>query len=526
MKNIGISCFLIGCLLFFATTTNASDWHQAAGPTGSWAVKTKAKAPVNWSVRENKNIAWKIALPEGGQSGICISKGKIFLTVMNPVIKIDKKKDLMSSDILCLCVDEKTGKILWERKLKGSVKSEMMYGFSDSSTPTPVADGNHVWFTNASGGLACYDFQGNKIWTRQWQPTERLDGVHFPFNKQFEPMLSGHLIINMEPAGKGEAGRTFGWNYLFGLNKKTGEVVWISEDSLTHYNTPYANKLKNGIPAVLIGRGGHHGVPEKPRGYSMINLETGKRIWQYNASNGMALYNSVWNEKYAVWMTYDNEIHLLESQTGKLIKKISLSNFIDYRRFDKQTGKYILESGIDFKAKYKRNIFPAWFTNLLIDNQLYFMCFKRGNYNQNVGPEYCIARVNLKNEKVEYLEVPVQFDMINGEKKYIWHQDLKTVTINSRGLDVSHDKRSRRDGWHWNFNGNPIAVNDVAYFTTMGGAVHCLDLKANIWGANALLNLNDLGPKEKTWSVNTPSFANGKFYHRTLKHLICIEEKE
>ena len=520
MKTSAILFYLLLCFSYLGNSKE--NFPQADGANGNWIIQSQLSAPTNWSVRNGKNIKWKTTLPEGGQSGIIINNGRIFLSVMKPIEKVLNKQNLRNSDILCLCLDEESGRVLWQKELQGSLKSEMMSGFSDSSSPSPVSDGTNVWFFNASGSLACYDFEGNLKWQRQWKPVEELNGIKFPFNKQFEPILHGDLIINMEPATEKHSGKNKGWNYLFALNKNTGAPVWISEDSLTHYNTPCIGQLTEGKNTVLIGRGGHHRVPEKPRGYSMIDLDTGKRIWKYEAKSGMALYNSAFNDKYAVWMTYNNEIHLLKPQSGKFIKKISLSDKVDYHRFDKEKQKHVTETDINFKSKYGKNIFPAWFSNLIFDDQLFFMCFKAGAYNKKVGPDYCMARVNLSSGLVEYLEVPANFTFEGNQKKYIWNQDLKTTTINSRGLDVSYDKRSRRDGWHWNFNGNPIVVNDTIYFTIMSGLCYCLNTKAKNWDSSALINLNDLGPFRKTWSVNTPSFANGKLYHRTLKELISI----
>jgi hypothetical protein len=62
----------------------------------------------------------------------------------------------------------------------------------------------------------------------------------------------------------------------------------------------------------------------------------------------------------------------------------------------------------------------------------------------------------------------------------------------------------------------------MIYFTTMLGTVYCIDTTAPQFDEHALVSVNDLGPLGETWSVNTPSFANGKLYHRTLKALICI----
>lgn len=521
MKTYPLMVMLVFCTTLVAQKID--NWPQPAGPNGDWTVQTEEDIVTEFSVTTGKNILWRTELPEGGQSGITIWEDTIFLTTMKPVYEIEGGAALKGSDVLALCIDARDGHIIWQKELRGSVDSEYMYGFSDSSTPGPVTDGKHVWFYNASGNLSCFDFEGNLIWERTWNPIEELDGVHFPFNKQFEPFIVDDLIINMETYWENDGRRNFGWNYLYGIDKNTGKTLWISEDGLTHYNTPFLSKTKKGKPAIMIGRGGHHGVPEKPIGYSLIDTETGKRIWQYEAEEGLALYHSTWNKDYSIWYTESqNVIHILDSKTGKLERKVSLTENVDVRNYDAKTGKYLAQKNVDLQKDMNLSVFPAWYTNILVDDKLFFLCFKEGHYRKNIGPNYTVGRVDLKSGKAEYLEVPVQVDYKEGDKSYIWNTEFTTETINIRGLDVSNDKRSRRDGWHWNFNGNPIAVNSKIYFTTMLGVVYCLDATTDSLDETAFLSLNDLGPKGKTWSVNTPSFSNGKLYHRTLKHLICI----
>ncbi|WP_020532658.1 PQQ-binding-like beta-propeller repeat protein [Flexithrix dorotheae] len=525
MKLFSLLIFLL--LWSCAPKGNENNWPQPAGPNGNWTVTTNDPVPTAFSVTTGENILWKAELPEGGQSGITVWEDRIFLTVMKPLNHLEEEqKEIKGADILALCLDAKERKILWENELKGSVKSEYMSGFSDSSTPGPVTDGKHVWFYNASGNLSCFDFEGNKQWERTWKPVEELESVHFPFNKQFEPLLDSNTILNMETYWEKDGKRVYGWNYIYGLDKLTGKVLWISEDALTHYNTPFFGKTEKGKSALMIGRGGHHQVPEKPTGYSLIDLENGKTIWQYQTDEGLALYHATWNKDYAVWYTEKEcVIHLINAKTGELQRKISLTSGVDIRSYNDSTGKYDLQENIDIQQDFELNVFPAWFTNIIVNDKLFFLCFKRGKYRKNIGPEYSIGRVDLKTGKTTYLQVPVQVAYNNGQKSYIWNTELTTTNINNKGLDVAHDKRSRRDGWHWNFNGNPIAINDKIFFTTMLGLTYCIDASTEDFDETAFISLNDLGPKGETWSVNTPSFANGKLYHRTLKHLICIGEE-
>ena len=134
-------------------------------------------------------------------------------------------------------------------------------------------------------------------------------------------------------------------------------------------------------------------------------------------------------------------------------------------------------------------------------------------------PLHCFARVNLGTGKVEILEVPVHF---NDRGEYLWKEELKTTGLNAKGLDLITDIRSKRDGWWWCFNGNPIRVNNTLFFTTMIGNCYTFKSDTQNFDESAFIKLNPLGPRGESWSLNTPSFARGKLYHRTAKELICV----
>lgn len=503
------------------TPPKRTYWPQSSGPNANWTVDTDNDVLIEFSVRTGKNILWTMDLPEVGQGGLTIWEDKIFLTVMKPLYEVLEKKDLKTSTTLALCIDAKARKILWQKELEGEIKSPYFYGFSDSTTPAPITDGNHVWFFNASGKIACFDLEGKLVWERSWKPIDQLGEIHYPFNKQFEPILHNDLLINMETYWKEDGNRVYGWNYLYGLDKMTGEEVWISEEGLTHYNTPIFNITESGLAAMLIGRGAHHKVPETPKGYSLVDINTGKSIWRYETEEGMAMYNSVWTQDYALWFTeQENVVHKINAKTGKLLEKISLISNVDLRTYDTITQQYKLHKNINLSES--PNVFPAWYTNIVVNDKCYFMCFKANNAGKLKQPEYAFGRLDLKTGKVEYLEVPVQYDYVDGKKNFLWHVDLATETNNIRGLDVAFDQRSKRDGWAWNFNANPIVLNEKLFYTTMYGLVYCFDNSRELFDEKSLLSVNDLGPKGKTWTLSSPSYSEGKIYHRTSKKLICI----
>jgi hypothetical protein len=141
----------------------------------------------------------------------------------------------------------------------------------------------------------------------------------------------------------------------------------------------------------------------------------------------------------------------------------------------------------------------------------------------NIGPKNCVARINVESELVEYLELPFTVPQVADAKPSGNGLLYPKMTINSRGVDVADDARSRRDGWWWCFNGNTIAINQYLYFTFMCGKVQVIDGQAKRFDESALVSFNDLGKFGETWSVNTPSFSGGYLYHRTMKELLCIQ---
>lgn len=516
---------LIGASLLSPTgaisKTAAQNWPQAAGPNGNWSAHGKS-VPLHWSVARNQNIVWRTTLPEEGQSGIAVSGDRLFLTTMKPLVDANASRE--GHDIVGYCLDSRTGKILWTVDIAGTENSTYAYGFSDSTTPTPVTDGKHVWFCNSSGTVGCWDFAGRNVWRRNWKPTTGR-----PFNKQFEPILYSNTLLNMEPRDEGDPKREKDpWNYLRGLDKRTGKTLWISEDALTHYNTPVLGTLPDGTPAVLQGRGGYHDVPETPSGLTLTSLAPGAEghtIWRYEGS-GKALYTQHWDKKFAYWFDLDNSLHqVIDVLTGKLLRTQSLTAKVDYRRYDVGAGKYVLESGVDLKKRAPAySVFPAWFCNVVVGDWHYFLCF--ADPASKLGPPYCIGRVNVVTDAVEYLELPVQVVREAGSPdRFVWNQAQTSSTINSRGIDAAGDPRSKRDGWYWCFLGSPTVVNDKIFITTMLGITYVINGRAKVLDAKALCAVNDLGPAGQTWSLNSVSYAGSRLYHRSMKEVVCIGTK-
>ncbi len=526
-------------LISYCAPAQTADWPQGPGPRGDWSVEGSAP-PLRFSARTGENLLWRTPLPETGQGGITIVGEKIFVATMAPV-STQKPLDnsererfshaiegraVVGRDIEAHALDARTGKILWTRRISGEVPSIYSYPFSDATSASPVADAAHVWFTNGGGTIACFTHAGELVFEKRFTPT--FDG---PFNKQFEPFLirdgARSVLVHMQPfaaPGADPAELKGRWNQLVGLDGASGELLWKSADALTHYNAPTLVVTADG-PAILHARGGPHDVPERPLGVSLTALtgeRAGKSVWRYEdprPNHEGALQTMAHDEQHAYWVLRDpaSALVVLDLKSGKEEAVISLAKHVSVTSRDPASGVWSRRSGVDLEL----GVFPARYSLIAARGHVFFQCYAAAFGEPTVGPAFSFGRVDPATKLVEYLEVPT--DVERGTPDTLrWRTPLAARAMNSHGVEVTGDERSRWSGWDWVFNGSPTRVNERLYFTLASGLVYVIDANASQFDAAALLALNDIGPAGQTWSANSLSYSAGRIYHRSAAELLCF----
>src|SRR4029078_9445881 len=148
------------CITLLATIILASfpvvaqqdaRWPQFRGPNSSGL--GVGKPPVQFG--PDQNVRWKTAVGPGLSSPI-IWEARIFLTEFDPT-----KKQLAT-----LCIDRRTGKILWRRVVVPE-QIEKVHEISVPAGSTPVTDGELVYVYLGSYGLLAYDMNGNMKWEKR-----------------------------------------------------------------------------------------------------------------------------------------------------------------------------------------------------------------------------------------------------------------------------------------------------------------------------------------------------------------------
>src|ERR1044072_7153306 len=205
-----------------AQTSEQAHWPQWRGPFFNGMAR--GDAPTVWS--DASNIKWKAEIPGRGYSTPVIWGNRIFITTAIPTGKpapTPAPKDPAPAaspagsqpspadaqqrgrrpggdagpqaehKFEVLCLDRKTGKLLWQRTGKVAVPHEGYHrAYGSFASNSPVTDGKYVYASFGSRGIYCYDFNGKLIWAQDLDVQMKM---RLAFGEGTAPLLLGDRLI-------------------------------------------------------------------------------------------------------------------------------------------------------------------------------------------------------------------------------------------------------------------------------------------------------------------------------------------
>lgn len=209
-KNLSAAVTLIlGSLS--AVSVSANDWATWRGPLQT-GVSLEHYTDGNGQVEEAP--VWTYASKSRGCP--VVYDGKVFSFGYR-----GEKEDLVE---LLTCLDEKTGKKLWEIEIKDYI-SDTVYNRYAIGSPTVDPETKRVYLLTAYGVFGCWDFEGNEFWRHSLM--EDLGRLTFPNSKVGSVVIEGDLaIVRGITANWGATGPAA--DRFYGFDKITGELVWDS----------------------------------------------------------------------------------------------------------------------------------------------------------------------------------------------------------------------------------------------------------------------------------------------------------
>ncbi len=191
-----------------AYSGEVETWSRFRGPNGS-GISEGQGFPVVFD--QNKNVAWRTPVRPGKSSPV-LTRTRVFLTAAD------------GGMLYTICLDRKTGKILWERSIN-QPHTDVANRQNHGAAITPVTDGDNVYAFFKDFGIVAYDGAGNLRWKAALGPFTSLQGLGA------SPILAKDSVVLL--ADQWEK------SYLIALDRATGETRWkAARDEKESWGTP------------------------------------------------------------------------------------------------------------------------------------------------------------------------------------------------------------------------------------------------------------------------------------------------
>lgn len=234
----------------------ARAWLNFRGP-GGIGIAPPGDYPSDWDGTSGKAIIWKAAIPLPGNNSPVVFEDNLLLSGAD-----GRKREVY-------CFDAKTGQIRWTRPVgpkAGAVPKIMeMTGFAPS---TVACDGQRVYAVFPTGDLACFDLNGNPLWSKSSGVPDSQYG--------FATSLICHkdrLILQLD---QGTAGTT-DKSALICYDGQSGNVLWRTARPVPASWTS---------PAIINQDGEARIITAADPWVIAYNAETGAEIWRADCLHG------------------------------------------------------------------------------------------------------------------------------------------------------------------------------------------------------------------------------------------------
>ena len=243
---LALSFFYFLSAIFLLSSASAAqaieNWPGWRGPRGD-GTSLETAVPIKWNGPSGDHIAWKTEIPGTGHASPVVWGQRVFV-----VTCLDGK-----SERALLCLDRKTGQMLWQKSVL-SAPLEKKHTLNSFASGTPATDGKLVYVTflapdfasqkeRTPGDMvvAAYDFDGNQKWLVK---PGRFASTHGYCSSPV--LFEDKVIVNGDHDGDG---------YIVALARTDGQELWrIARPNNTRsYCTPIIRDLAGRTQMLLSG---------------------------------------------------------------------------------------------------------------------------------------------------------------------------------------------------------------------------------------------------------------------------------
>lgn len=254
------SCLALTLFTVFSAlaSARADDWPQWLGPRrdGVW----RESGILEKFPEGGPKLRWRVPIG-AGYSGPAVADGRVY--VMDRVLPdgVAPPKNAFARATVqgkerVLCLDEKTGNVLWKKEY--DCPYQISYPLGPRVTPT--VGGGKVYALGAMGHLFCLDAKTGRVhWTKHFPEDYQARIPQWGFAAH--PLLDGDKLICLV-GGEGTVAVAF--------HKDTGKELWRA---LSAQEPGYC-------PPVIVEAGGKRQlIIWHPESVNALDPETGQRYW-------------------------------------------------------------------------------------------------------------------------------------------------------------------------------------------------------------------------------------------------------
>jgi outer membrane protein assembly factor BamB len=464
---------LLGLLVFLdGGLGTAGDWPRFRGPNGSGVAETTG-LPVE--VGPARNVVWKTPLPPGHSSPI-LAGDHIFLTAYE------------GEGRLTLCLDRKTGAVLW-RKEAPRDRTEPIDKRNSPASPSPATDGQSVFVFFGDYGLVSYDLDGRERWRTPLGPFHNVYGVGS------SPIVVDDAVVIVIDQGLDSFAAAFG--------KDDGRQRWKTArpEALSGHSTPIVQRPGQGPPLILA-----------PGSFRMdaYAATTGESVWWVNGLPSEMKSVPVLDGDTVFVSGYSSP----DNEPGNRKPVPPFETILKERDADHDGRLAVAEA----PAGPVKDYFP--FTDLDADGKLNAAEWATFTASMSAENALLAFRTGGKGDATPTsLRWRFQRSIPQLPSPVLYRGVL--YMINDGGILTTIDpatgqllKQGRLRGAIDHYYASPVAGDGKVYFVTQSGTVVAVKAGAE----QEVLAVSDLDDE----CYATPAIADGRLYVRTRSALYCF----
>src|SRR5918992_2147511 len=239
------------------------DWPEARGPHRNGS-SSETALPDSWDLK-GTNLLWRA--PFGGRSAPIVMGNRLY--VQNPSGRGPSLQERV------MALDVNTDKVIWEYKFN-IFQSDVPPHRVGWASPAADPETGNVYALGVGALLVALSSDGKPLWQRSIGEEFAAFTTHG--GRTMSPLVDGDLVIVSAAVSNWgtQANRS---HRIIALNKRTGDIVYVSNPGGRPYDTAYAAPYIatiNGTRLLIVGLG--------DGGIHAIKPQTGEKVWSFVAA--------------------------------------------------------------------------------------------------------------------------------------------------------------------------------------------------------------------------------------------------